>query len=1246
MNRIFALKQRWSVLTFVRFLIAFVILFGLLNANLTQAQYQKKVTIGVIAHGGEKIAQRTWVPTAKYLNNVMPQYAFSILPVSSAVLASLVNSQDVDFIIVDPGALVEMENSNGVLPIATLIRRNAGRPLSHFGGVVFTRSDNDKIQTISDLSGVAFAGASKRFFGGYQMILRELKAVGLNPTEDFSVLKFGGYPPDNVVDLVSNGYVDAGAVRTGVLEKMAAAGEIDLHDFRILRFPGAPSFELLSSTRLYSEWAFARLQTTNLNLARRVSTALFQMASQTSGKENAIAGWTVSSSYPNVKALMAEINIDPVKVSGAQQILLPFEMNWLWLVVAAAFLLLVFMLVSLKTEILSFGSSGLTSRGRLGILTLCMTFVVVAVLTTTCVFLYQVSLKEQKERLQSLAQSQAALIESIALFDERFNVGGLTSNASNTTIRQIQDSFDRLDALGAKEELVVASRAGKHINIDIASHGLYGHITDNPKFLLVPDGPMRKALSGLSGVIRYIDGGGRDMLAAYEHIPSLNKGLVAQVNLSTVRQPFLIATGMSMVVALIAIAFAVFVFRRVSTPVIDRLEGAILEFNKAQSIARIGNWEWDIKTDKLTWSDEVYRIFGEEPQSFEASYSASEGKSHPDDLQRLRDIMLVAIREKSNYEIGHRIILSNGAVRHVIQIGEAFFDANNEPIAMLGTIQDVTEQMQFQNLLSDAINTISDGFAMFDADEQLITFNQPYLDSLPRLSAQGVIKLGVSFEEMLHAIVEYNFLPKIYTNAESFIESRLDNFRNPAGRIEYEANDGRWFWFEMNKTSNGSTIVVRGEITARKKAELAVKEMNENLEDLVNERTAALRKEVDEHQRTQEMLFLSEQRHRAIVNTAADGIITIDQEGIITSFNNAAEKVFGWSVVAVIGKNVSVLMPALVSHQHDGFIQNFIDTNEAKIIGVGREVMGLRKNGEEFPMDLSVSVSDVDDNLMFTGIVRDISERKEADLKLRETLERLQQTQNELIESGKMASLGGLVAGIAHEINTPVGIGVTAASHLQDISRKLEKEFAAGKISKTGLKNFLESAVQLTKMILSNLTRAADLIRSFKQVAVDQSSGEHREFKVGAYLDEVMVSLAPQIRKSGHKVMVECDDAITADSDPGALAQIVTNLVMNSIIHGFPDQSGGEVRISVLEDAGSIELKYTDNGRGMDEKTQENVFEPFFTTRRGQGGSGLGMNIVFNLVTQTLRGVIRCKSTLGEGVEFIITFPSSLDETS
>jgi signal transduction histidine kinase len=257
------------------------------------------------------------------------------------------------------------------------------------------------------------------------------------------------------------------------------------------------------------------------------------------------------------------------------------------------------------------------------------------------------------------------------------------------------------------------------------------------------------------------------------------------------------------------------------------------------------------------------------------------------------------------------------------------------------------------------------------------------------------------------------------------------------------------------------------------------------------------------------------------------------------------------------------------------------------------------------------------------------------------TLRELRDAQRKLVEADKMAALGGLVAGIAHEINTPVGIGVTAASHLHQRLGELVGLYKTGKMKRSDLNKFLETADQSSGLVLSNLNRASEIIRSFKQVAVDQSSEEQRSFALGEYLHEILVSLRPRIKKTKHDVTVECDEKITLDTFPGALAQIVTNLVMNSLIHAYDKGDEGKIRVVVTQKPGATVLVYSDDGKGISEANLAKVFEPFFTTRRTDGGSGLGMHIVYNLVTQRLGGQIDIDSKLGEGTTFTLTLPET-----
>ena len=261
---------------------------------------------------------------------------------------------------------------------------------------------------------------------------------------------------------------------------------------------------------------------------------------------------------------------------------------------------------------------------------------------------------------------------------------------------------------------------------------------------------------------------------------------------------------------------------------------------------------------------------------------------------------------------------------------------------------------------------------------------------------------------------------------------------------------------------------------------------------------------------------------------------------------------------------------------------------------------------------------------------------------LSQTLADLKSTQNQLVESEKMAALGGLVAGVAHEINTPIGIGIAAASLLAEKVTKFCEIYSNGQIKRSELEKFLDITMQSSNMILANLTRAADLIHSFKEVAVDQSSELKRTFPVKKYLEEILTSLTAKLRTTKHKVEVNCDENIVLDSYPGVFYQIVTNLVLNSLIHAYEPKDEGVLTFDFQLDGELLVFEYADNGKGITPENLSKIFEPFFTTKRGQGGTGLGLHIIYNLVNQKLQGTIKCQSQLGQGTKFLIKFPAKI----
>ena len=258
---------------------------------------------------------------------------------------------------------------------------------------------------------------------------------------------------------------------------------------------------------------------------------------------------------------------------------------------------------------------------------------------------------------------------------------------------------------------------------------------------------------------------------------------------------------------------------------------------------------------------------------------------------------------------------------------------------------------------------------------------------------------------------------------------------------------------------------------------------------------------------------------------------------------------------------------------------------------------------------------------------------------LKATLQALTTAQSELINQETLASLGRLVAGVAHEINTPLGIMVTATSHLAEEVQLTRTALQQGKLTQRMLTDFFEICDESLRILMSNSQRGAALVRSFKQVAVDQSHDEIREFNLRRYLDETLLALQPKLRLRQVKVDLQCDEDIELKTYPGAISQIITNLVVNSLTHGLENQNDGKINIQIHTDDHHVCMMYSDSGCGMPEENLLHLFEPFFTTRRGQGGSGLGAHIMFNLVTGLLGGQIRASSPAGQGLTYDIRFP-------
>ncbi len=423
---------------------------------------------------------------------------------------------------------------------------------------------------------------------------------------------------------------------------------------------------------------------------------------------------------------------------------------------------------------------------------------------------------------------------------------------------------------------------------------------------------------------------------------------------------------------------------------------------------------------------------------------------------------------------------------------------------------------------------------------------------------------------------------------------------------------------------------------------------------------------VTKEYRIQQKLEYERNFARKIIEKTPSLICGINFKGITTFINPAIVKISGYVENELIGTNWwKLFYPGEEYRQVEKLFKILLG---GEVVNYEMSLTCRDGSKKDIVWNSYTKMDEEGNPLEFIGFGHDITDRKQAEyklfetnkelvkhkenleelvaertLELRESLNYLKQAQNQLVESEKMAALGGLVAGVAHEINTPLGIVVTAASHLEERSKEFEQQFLSGKLFKADFEDYINLAAGSSKIMLSNMKRAANLIQSFKQVAVDQSSEERREFEIKEYIDEILMSLNYQLTKKTYNIVVNCPDGLYVDSFPGAISQIFTNLIMNSLNHGFEGMDEGTISINISENEEKMKIIYEDTGCGIPEENLIKIFDPFFTTKRGFGGSGLGMHIVYNLVTQSLKGSIKCSSATGEGARFEIDFPCRIN---
>lgn len=597
---------------------------------------------------------------------------------------------------------------------------------------------------------------------------------------------------------------------------------------------------------------------------------------------------------------------------------------------------------------------------------------------------------------------------------------------------------------------------------------------------------------------------------------------------------------------------------------------------RSQRFANIGSWDWDIKTGITYWSENVAPLFGLEEGEREIKHEVLR-LYHEEDRERVLAAIDACINGGEEYRVEHRVVWPDGTVHWLLERGDVVRDAGNIPIQMLGVALDITQRKQAEEASARSEYRLKQ---FFEASTEAIFFHE---DGIILDVNQGITEI-------------FGYEP------EDVLGKNLLNFVAPGSK-----DIAIW---QMQTMDTGAI-----EINAVKKegSEIPIEIRAKTLDSDSNraKRVVTLH-DISERKAAEDELRLSEERIRAIVDTVIDGIITIDNLGIVQTFNPAAEKTFGYAAAEVIGNNVSMLMPEPYHSNHDSYIANYQQGGEAKIIGSGREVVGKKKDGSTFPMELAVEKTEVSGKHMFTGVVRDISDRKQWEHNLIEAKEAAEKANN---------AKSQFLSSMSHELRTPLNaiMGYTQLVEYGDNltpqqKLNLQEAYKAG----NHLLELINDVLDLTKIEEDNLEQLAEPV------------------SLEAILDECYSLTEPMTRKHGIAMEFQCKPCFI-QGDHTRLKQVMLNLLSNAVKY---NRAGGNVRVDCERGVkGQIRISVKDTGRGMERSHLDQLYQPFNRLGMESGdieGTGIGLVITKRYV-EMMGGNISVESTPGVGSTFSIT---------
>jgi diguanylate cyclase (GGDEF)-like protein/PAS domain S-box-containing protein len=602
-------------------------------------------------------------------------------------------------------------------------------------------------------------------------------------------------------------------------------------------------------------------------------------------------------------------------------------------------------------------------RKSILLLTLIMGFTTLAVGGIAIGLLYQTAYEQQRHQLREEVQSQARLVESVAHFDSLYSRNDHPDGPFSATMSQIRAAHERYEQTGNSSSFLIGQKQGDQIRF-LLHHQM--NTTGNKKPVVPWDSniaePMRRALMGESGIMEGRDLFGNMVLAAYEPVAILNLGMVAKVDLAEFRAPFIKAGFITLLIAVAIITLGTIIFRRVGSGIIRALgrQATIIEKSRkslarAQKIAHVGNWEWDITTGELSWSDEIFRIFGLEPQSFVPTYGALLDAIHPNDREAVRHAVSLAIEQNLPYKIEHRIVRPDGSLHQVLERGEVSYNDTGEAVHMTGTVMDITERTRIEEMLKKSEEQMrsllmSTGEAIYgiDLDGNCTFANDACAWTLGYSDASEL--LGKNMHELAHhSHANGNHYPQ--EECQIYQAFRMGNGTHVSDEVFWRPN-GESFPVEYHS----EPIIQDGKVTG------AVVSFSD----------------ISERKRAEERLLLSD---RVFRNTS-EAIIITTPNGEIIEVNPAFEDITGWKRDEIIGQNPRIMK----SDRQDPSFYKTMWQHIHKHGWWSGEIWDRKKSGEEYPKWLTINaVKDADKKIThYIGIFSDISKAKATEQQLQQ----------------------------------------------------------------------------------------------------------------------------------------------------------------------------------------------------------------------------------------------------------------------